>query len=92
MIKTISATDAVRTFSEVLNAIKYKGESFTILRGGKPVAMIGPADHPVDVRTLKELRSYLHTLPAMEDREVFASDLEEMIRSQPALPETSSWA
>jgi len=92
MIKTISATDAVRTFSELLNAIKYKGESFTILRGGKPAATIGPADKTINVRTLKELSAYINTLPIIEEKDAFASDLEEIINAQPALPETSSWA
>ena len=92
MIKTISATDAVRTFSDLPNAIKYKGESFTILRGGKPAATIGPAEKSFGGRTLKELSAYLNTLPAIEEKDAFAADLEDIIGNQPALLETSSWA
>ncbi|MDI9569610.1 MAG: prevent-host-death protein [Pseudomonadota bacterium] len=91
MIKTISATDAVRTFSDLLNAIKYRGESFTILRGGKPAATIGPVAGPSGGRTLKELSAFLATLPAIEEKDDFAADLEEIIGNQPALPEASSW-
>jgi len=40
--KTISATDAVRRFSELLNFVKYKGENYQIFRGGKPVASLRP--------------------------------------------------
>lgn len=40
--KTISATDAVRKFSELLNFVKYKGENYQIFRGGKPVALLYP--------------------------------------------------
>lgn len=92
MIKTISATDAVRTFSDLLNAIKYKGESYTILRGGKPAATIGPAEKPFGERKLRELGAFIHTLPVIEDGEAFAADLEDIIRTQPTLPETSPWA
>jgi antitoxin (DNA-binding transcriptional repressor) of toxin-antitoxin stability system len=38
-MKTITATEAVRKFSEILNSIKYAGADYTIMRGGKPVAM-----------------------------------------------------
>ena len=40
MEKRISATRAVRDFSEVLNTIKFKGVQYIIERGGKPVASI----------------------------------------------------
>ena len=34
MIQTITVTDAVRNFSELLNSIRYRGERYTILKGG----------------------------------------------------------
>ena len=91
MIKTISATDAVRTFSELLNAIKYKGESYTILRGGKPAATIGPAEKSTGERTLRELALVLKTMPSLEDNDEFAADVEAIISNQPATPEKSPW-
>jgi antitoxin (DNA-binding transcriptional repressor) of toxin-antitoxin stability system len=91
MLKTISATDAVRTFSELLNAIKYKGESYTIMRGGKPAATIGPAEKSAEGRTLRELALILKTLPSLEDDDMFASDIEMIIKSQPAVPEKPTW-
>jgi antitoxin (DNA-binding transcriptional repressor) of toxin-antitoxin stability system len=91
MIKTISATDAVRTFSELLNAIKYKGESYTILRGGKPAATIGPAEKSTGERTLRELALILKALPSLKDDDTFASNLESIMNSQPATPEKSPW-
>lgn len=91
MIKTITATDAVRTFSELLNAIKYKGESYTIMRGGKPAATIGPAEKPTSEKTLAELAAILKTIPRIEDDGAFAIDVEAIIEKQPPLPEKSSW-
>lgn len=32
----ISSTEAVRNFSELLNNIKYRGDRYTVIRGGKP--------------------------------------------------------
>jgi antitoxin (DNA-binding transcriptional repressor) of toxin-antitoxin stability system len=92
MIKTISATDAVRTFSELLNAIKYKGEFYTIIRGGKPAATIGPVETITSMRTLKELALVLKAMPKLDDDDKFAADVEDIITSQPVTPEGSSWA
>jgi antitoxin (DNA-binding transcriptional repressor) of toxin-antitoxin stability system len=38
----ISATEAARHFSEVLDAIEHEGEAFTIVRRGKAIALIQP--------------------------------------------------
>lgn len=92
MMKTISATDAVRTFSELLNAIKYKGEFYTIIRGGKPAATIGPVETVTSMRTLKELALVLKAMPKLDDDDKFAADVEDIITSQPVTPEGSSWA
>lgn len=43
---TINATTAVRTFSELLNEIKYKGTVYTIERSGKPIAELSPVSSP----------------------------------------------
>ncbi len=91
-MKTISATDAVRTFSELLNAIKYKGEFYTIIRGGKPAATIGPVETITSMRTLKELALVLKAMPKLDDDDKFAADVEDIITSQPVTPEGSSWA
>ena len=92
MTKKINATEAVRTFSEVLNAVKYKGESFTIIRGGKPVAVMVPAEGAIREKRLRDLRSVLDQLPELgSDAEGFTRDLDDAIRVQPRAPERSSW-
>ena len=40
--KTISATEAARSFSEVLNQVQYRDMSFSIERGKKVVARLVP--------------------------------------------------
>lgn len=42
-MKSLRATDAARKFSDVLDAVEAHGETFLILRRGKPVARLGPA-------------------------------------------------
>jgi prevent-host-death family protein len=42
-LKQLSATEAARRFSEVLDRVEQGGESYVVLRHGRPVATIGPA-------------------------------------------------
>ena len=53
-MKDLSATEASRRFSELLDAVEHRGESFTVVRHGRPVAVITPATI-ADGRTLKDL-------------------------------------
>ena len=38
----VSATDAARNFSDILDAVEHRGERFTIVRRGKVVAQLHP--------------------------------------------------
>jgi prevent-host-death family protein len=38
----VSATDAARNFSHILDAVEHRGEHFTIVRRGKVVAQLDP--------------------------------------------------
>jgi prevent-host-death family protein len=40
----MSATEAARNFADVLDAVESRGETFVIVRRGRAVARIGPAD------------------------------------------------
>lgn len=42
-MKQLSATDAARRFSHVLDSVEGQGESFVVVRHGRAVATIGPA-------------------------------------------------
>jgi antitoxin (DNA-binding transcriptional repressor) of toxin-antitoxin stability system len=41
-VPEVSATDAARNFSDILDAVEHRGEHFTILRRGRVVAQLGP--------------------------------------------------
>ena len=76
MEKRISATRAVRDFSEVLHTIKFKGSHYIIERGGKPVASMKPIDEKTDLKTLGELKALLKKLPNLdEELNAFSEDL-----------------
>lgn len=42
-MKELSATEAARNFSEVLDAVERDHEEFVVVRRGKPVARLSPA-------------------------------------------------
>jgi antitoxin (DNA-binding transcriptional repressor) of toxin-antitoxin stability system len=92
MEKHITATQAVRDFSEVLNTIKFKGAHYIIERGGKPVASMKPIDEEKNLATLGELPRMLKKLPRLDDElDDFAADLEEIWKEQPHLPKGKIW-
>lgn len=92
MRATISATEAVRNFSEILNNIRYRGDHYTIMRGGKPAASIVPAEETVRERPLAELRGILKALPRLDRTDTaFAGDVLAAAKVQPALPESTEW-
>lgn len=92
MITKISTTQAVRNFSELLNAVKYRHDSFTIFRGGKPLAAIIPLDPQAGGKSLKELAGIVKLLPRLTtDGDGFAADLDEIVSAQPLVPDGSAW-
>ena len=92
MEKRISATQAVRDFSEVLNTIKFKGVHYIIERGGKPIASMKSIDEKIDSMTLGQLKTLLNKLPRLEEElDAFASDLEEISRNQPLMSTGDLW-
>lgn len=52
-MKQLSATEASRRFSEVLDDVERAGESYVVVRHGRVVATIGPASGGTG-RALKE--------------------------------------
>jgi antitoxin (DNA-binding transcriptional repressor) of toxin-antitoxin stability system len=93
MVKRISATRAVRDFSDVLNTIKFKGIHYIIERGGKPVASMTPIVEEKNLKTLGELKGLLKKLPRLnEELEAFAADLEDVWKDQPLMAKGDLWA
>jgi antitoxin (DNA-binding transcriptional repressor) of toxin-antitoxin stability system len=70
----VTVTQVARNFAEYLNRVAYRGESFTLLRGKKPLAELRPL--PAGAR-LSELPGLLASLPRLSAAEAgaFAEDL-----------------
>lgn len=58
-MKQLSATDAARRFSEVLDEVERGGESYVVVRHGRPVATIGPASGGTGKALKEVLRAHL---------------------------------
>ena len=77
----ITATEAARKFSEILNRVAYKGESFVVERSGRPVCEIRPAEE--EGISTQELVEILKSGPH-PDKGYF-DILEEITRNQPTV-------
>jgi antitoxin (DNA-binding transcriptional repressor) of toxin-antitoxin stability system len=87
MTTRVSATEAVKTFSDLLNRIRYRGEEFVVERGGEPVCRMTPAGPPKRL-TFGDLASLLRELPKPDAG--FASAVRRAARSQ-GRPPRSPW-
>lgn len=43
-MKDVSATEAARRFSEVLDSVEFQHQTFRVMRAGRPVARIAPVE------------------------------------------------
>jgi len=86
MKSRISATKAARSFSELMNRVRYRGESFVVERSGKPICEILPARPPSFSAT--ELANLLRSLPKPDEE--YLALVEELTAKQPMVAQ-SGW-
>jgi len=84
--RKVSVTEASRNFSELVNRIRYRGEHFVVMRGGRPICELRPAAPPTFSGA--DLVMLLRTLPAVDEE--YLRTVEETANRQPHLPE-SPW-
>jgi prevent-host-death family protein len=58
VMKDLSATEAARRFSQVLDSVEHRNESFRIVRGGRPVARLTPVGHANGKQVVEFLNSH----------------------------------
>jgi antitoxin (DNA-binding transcriptional repressor) of toxin-antitoxin stability system len=87
MTTRVSATEAVRTFSDLLNRIRYRGEEFVVERAGEPVCRMTPTA-PAKTLRLRDLVSLLREIRKPDPG--YASDVRRAARSQ-GRPPRSPW-
>lgn len=83
-MRTMTATEASRNFSDLLDAIEH-GETVTITRGNHPVAEISPPRR----RTGADLRAALDGIAPPDDR--FVADIDNALALL-TTEETDPWA
>ena len=92
MQTSISSTEAVRNFSELLNNIKYRGDRYTVIRGGKPAASLVPVEPIGSGATLADLRKIVPAFPRLDKGDTsFEADVIAAAGSQPSMPVALSW-
>jgi len=84
--RAISATQAARTFSDLLNRVHYRGEVFVIERGGEAICAMTPVQ-PLRF-TGTDVVGVLRSLPKPDDE--FWDDVEAATRQKATVPE-SPW-
>ena len=82
----ISATNAARSFSDLLKRVLYRGEEFVIERGGEPVCRMVPARPPRC--TGADLVQLFRSVPKPDKK--YWDVLEEITKGQPSAPK-SPW-
>lgn len=75
--KLVTATEAARRFSDVLDSVSHHGQSYDIKRGREVVARLVPSRAVPGSITVKELSELLARLPPLEpgDAERFDKDI-----------------
>ncbi|TMG47473.1 MAG: type II toxin-antitoxin system Phd/YefM family antitoxin [Chloroflexi bacterium] len=83
--KRITATEASRSFSEILDAVEHRSEEFLVERHGRPIAAVTPARGVTPTRaTWADVLRLFHEGPQPDPR--FARDMARILRSRPAMP------
>jgi antitoxin (DNA-binding transcriptional repressor) of toxin-antitoxin stability system len=88
-IRQITVTEAARNFSELVNRVHYQGGTTILVKGGKPMVKLSPANRP---KTGRELAALWPKRPALGTDE--ATDFERDLKfSRGRLgPFASRWA
>ena len=89
--KTISATEAARSFSEVLNRVQYRDMSFSIERGRKVVARLVPPAVPAGLSPA-ELNRLFAGLPHLGPAEAGKWKAEVRAMRRARRPQARKWA
>lgn len=87
----ISATEASRSFSHILNKVHYQGESYEIKRGKEVIAKIVPAAPKKAMLKVSVLNEVFQHLAALQedDAQAFEKDIQQIRSHMKA--EDDSW-
>lgn len=75
-MRTASVTEVARNFAEYVNRVAYRGERFTLMRGGKAVAELAPVPRGVLIEDLPAIFASLPKL-APHEWDSYEADIED---------------
>jgi len=84
MCRTLTVSQASRAFSDLINRVRYQGESAVLAKNGKPVAKIIPVDQNITGKDLAGSWPSLSHLTA-EEAHRFETDLSEARSALPSV-------
>jgi len=87
-MREITATEAARDFSKLLDRVRHAGESFVVVRNGEAMCRIEPVS-PARRATVADLIRAIESGKPVD--EAFADDIEQVQKRQPKLPR-SPWS
>ena len=73
----ITATEASKHFADMLDAVEHRGESFTVVRRGRAIAVVTPARPS----TLEQLRAFVRSHPPDDGWQQDLADLRQAVRN-----------
>jgi antitoxin (DNA-binding transcriptional repressor) of toxin-antitoxin stability system len=89
LAKKISATEAARSFSDVVARVRYQGEEFIVEKGGEAVCRISPVGSGRAAKsTIGDFLRLLEELPPVDDD--YRKTVLELTRKQRNMPR-SPW-
>lgn len=82
--EAITATDAAKNFGRLVDRVRETGATYTIERGGKAVAQIGPVESRRG--TLRDFKELIRTAPHVDEE--YLRHLEDIVRrhNRPRVP------
>lgn len=66
----VTATEAARSFSNLLNQVSYQGKTFEIKRGREIIARITPVLSPAKGFPISSLNEFFSNLPALDNEDI----------------------
>lgn len=85
MARTITVTECMRSFSDVMGRVYYQGEIFDIKKGTNIVARISPVKKAKVGLKIKDLNKFFARVPRLreDDSTDFAKDIKEVRNISP---------
>lgn len=77
-MESMTVTQAIRNFSDLINRVQYQGVSVELIKSNKVVAVISPASLKPSIQ-VKDLPNFFASLPSLGEDEVqFEKDMSDI--------------